>query len=184
MDAFLIGSQSNYVRSYILLIPVPSSNLGYMGSETRSLGQIMEKPCLLSSGCILYWSQTNLVRRYIPVLIISWTSSNLGSETRSLHLVKSCKNLVCSLVAAFLIGFQTNLVRSYILIIFRPSWNFSHLGSETRSLSQIMEKPCPLSVVCIFDWICYQLLLSSLNVGDMYNDVFLNYFAQQITASR
>ena len=38
--AFLLDI--NLVRSYILMISRPSLNLGHLGSENRSLGQIME----------------------------------------------------------------------------------------------------------------------------------------------
>ena len=34
----------------MILISRPSSNLGYVGSKTRSLGQILEKTCIHSRG--------------------------------------------------------------------------------------------------------------------------------------
>ena len=59
--------------------------MGDVGSKTRSVGQIMEKPCEHSRGHI-FWSNlhSNLLRMII--LTISQSSSNMGdvgSENRS-----------------------------------------------------------------------------------------------------
>ena len=58
--------------------------MGDVGSKTRSVGQIMEKPCEHSRGHILVQSSSNWLRMII--LTISQSSSNMGdvgSETRS-----------------------------------------------------------------------------------------------------
>ena len=42
---FFVQSSSNLLRMIILTISQISSNMGDVGSKTRSVGQIMEKPC-------------------------------------------------------------------------------------------------------------------------------------------
>ena len=49
---FLVQSSSNLLRMIILTISQSSSNMGDVGTETRSVGQIMEKPCEHSRGQI------------------------------------------------------------------------------------------------------------------------------------
>ena len=49
---FLVQSSSNLLRMIILTISHLSSNIGDVGSKTRSVGQIMEKPCEHSRGHI------------------------------------------------------------------------------------------------------------------------------------
>ena len=46
----LVQSSSNLLRMIILTISQSSSNMGDIGSKTRSVGQIMEKPCESSRG--------------------------------------------------------------------------------------------------------------------------------------
>ena len=48
----LVQSSSNLLRMIILTISQSSSNMGDNGSKTRSVGQIMEKPCEHSRGHI------------------------------------------------------------------------------------------------------------------------------------
>ena len=45
----LVQSSSNLLRMIILTISQSSSNMGHVGSKTRSVGQIKEKPCEHSS---------------------------------------------------------------------------------------------------------------------------------------
>ena len=52
MATFLVQSSSNLLRMIILTISQSSSNMGDVGSKTRSVGQIIEKPCEHSSGHI------------------------------------------------------------------------------------------------------------------------------------
>ena len=49
---FLVQSSSNLLRMIILKISRSSANMGHVGSKTRSVGQIMEKPCKHSRGHI------------------------------------------------------------------------------------------------------------------------------------
>ena len=48
----LVQSSSNLLRMIILTISQSSSNIGDVGSKTRSVGQIMGKPCEHSGGHI------------------------------------------------------------------------------------------------------------------------------------
>ena len=41
----MIQSSGNFVRMLIIIMSRSSSKLGHVGSKTRSLGQILEKPC-------------------------------------------------------------------------------------------------------------------------------------------
>ena len=77
----------------IIIITRSSSVLGHVGSKTRSLGQILEKPCVHSRGEVVIQSSGNFVR--MLTLIISRSSWKLGhvrSKTRSLGqiLEKPC----------------------------------------------------------------------------------------------
>ena len=47
---FLVQSSSNLLRMINLTISQLSLNMGDVGSKTRSVGQIMEKPCEHSRG--------------------------------------------------------------------------------------------------------------------------------------
>ena len=44
----LIQSSRNSIRMFMIIISRSSSKLGDVGSKTRSLGQILEKPCVHS----------------------------------------------------------------------------------------------------------------------------------------
>ena len=46
----LVQSSSNLLRMIILTISRLSSNMGHVGSKTRSVGQLKEKPCEHSRG--------------------------------------------------------------------------------------------------------------------------------------
>ena len=48
----LVQMSSNLVRMIALMNSRTSSNLGHVGSKTRSLGQILEIPCVHSRGHI------------------------------------------------------------------------------------------------------------------------------------
>ena len=48
----LAQSSSNLLRMIVLTISRSSSNMGHVGSKTRSVGQIMEKPSEHSRGHI------------------------------------------------------------------------------------------------------------------------------------
>ena len=44
----LIQSSQNFIGMLMIIISRPSLKLGHVGSKTRSLGQILEKPCVHS----------------------------------------------------------------------------------------------------------------------------------------
>ena len=44
----LIQCSGNFIRMLIIIISRSSLKLGHVGSKTRSLGQILEKPCVHS----------------------------------------------------------------------------------------------------------------------------------------
>ena len=52
---FFKGSSSKLVRMFILMKSRSSLILGHMGSKTRSVGQIIEKLCVLYRGHIFQW---------------------------------------------------------------------------------------------------------------------------------
>ena len=77
----------------IIIISRSSSKLGHVGSKTRSLGQILEKPCVHSIG----HSFDHKFMKYARMLIIIMSRSSLklghvGSKTRLLGqiLEKPC----------------------------------------------------------------------------------------------
>ena len=63
----------------------PSSKLGHVGSKTRSLGQILEKPCVRSRRHSFDPKFMNLIRKFILIISrISLKLGHVGSKTRSL----------------------------------------------------------------------------------------------------
>ena len=46
----LIQSSRNFIRMLMIIISRSPFKLGHVGSKTRSLGQILEKPCVHSKG--------------------------------------------------------------------------------------------------------------------------------------
>ena len=69
---------------FALVIFWMSLKIGHVGSKSRSLGQILEKPCVRCRGHISVQYSWNLVRMF--VLMISWTSMKMcyvGWKTRS-----------------------------------------------------------------------------------------------------
>ena len=49
----LVGYSWKLVRMFVSMKSRTSSKMGHVGSKTRSLGQILEKPCVRSRGHIL-----------------------------------------------------------------------------------------------------------------------------------
>ena len=81
------------VRMFVLIKSQTSSNLGHVGSKTRSLGQILEKPCVCSRCHIL----SQILVKFGPNVCLDKISDNskfchVGSKTRSLGqiLEKPC----------------------------------------------------------------------------------------------
>ena len=72
----MVQSSSNLLRMVILTVSQSSSNIGDVGLKTRSVGQIMEKPCEHSRSHSFVQSSSNLLRMII--LTISRSSSNMG----------------------------------------------------------------------------------------------------------
>ena len=69
----------------MIIISMSSSKLGHVGSKTRSLGQILEKPCVHSRGHSFDSKFMKLIR--MLMIIISRSGSkrgHVGSKTRSL----------------------------------------------------------------------------------------------------
>ena len=100
----LIQSSRNIIRMLMIIIPRSSSTLGHVGSKTRSLGQILEKPCVHSRGTVLIQSSRNIIR--MLMIIIPWSSSTLGyvgSKTRSLGQILE-KPFVHSKVHSFVLN--------------------------------------------------------------------------------
>ena len=94
---FLVQSSSNLLRMIILTISQLGSNIGDVTSKTRSVGQIMEKPCEHSKGHIFGPIFIKLAQMII--LTISHFCSNIGdvgSKTRSVGQImeKPCTDLV------------------------------------------------------------------------------------------
>ena len=76
--------------------PQSSSNMGHVGSKTRSVGQIIEKPCEHSRGnsfCPIFikLAQNDHLDN-ISVIVLIWVMS--GSKTRSVGqmIEKSCEH--------------------------------------------------------------------------------------------
>ena len=69
----------------MIIISRSSSKLGHVGSKNRSLGQILEKPCVHSRGHNFDSKFMNTIR--MLMIMISRSRSKLGhvgSKTRSL----------------------------------------------------------------------------------------------------
>jgi len=90
----LVQSSSNFVKMFVLILSRSSLIMGWVESNKRSLGQILEKSCLsLSRGHIfgpifLKYSQKVCLDDISVKLIMGW----VGSESRSLGQIfeKSC----------------------------------------------------------------------------------------------
>ena len=55
---YLAQTSSNLIRMFILIISGTSLNMGQVGSKSRSVGQILGKPCLRSRGhifCLIFF---------------------------------------------------------------------------------------------------------------------------------
>ena len=109
---------------------------------------------------ILIGSSSNLHRMF--VLIISWTSSNMGhigpiSRSPGQKVGQICMNLVYKLEATYLAQTSSNLIRMLILMISGTSSNMGQVRLKSRSVGQILEKPCLCSRGHIFCPIFFKL---------------------------
>ena len=89
-----------------------SSKFGHEGSKTRSLGQILEKPCVRPSGHI--FSPILMKLGQNVCIDETWTSLKLGhvgSKTRSLGqiLEKPCVHSRCHIFSQMLVKFGLNV---------------------------------------------------------------------------
>ena len=137
---FSVWLSWNLVRMFVLIKSWKSSNMGNMGLKTRSLGQILEKPCVCFRGHIFsdyhktWYECLSWNLRQVPKWVMS--GQKLG------HSIRSQENLVYASEATFSVRLSWNLVRMFVLI---KSWGSSkkdHVGSKTSSLDQILKKPC------------------------------------------
>ena len=81
----LIQSSRNFVRLLIIIISRSNLKLGHVGSKTRSLGQILEKPCVHSRGHSFDSKFTKLYQNVIIIIPRSVSKlGHVGSKTRSL----------------------------------------------------------------------------------------------------
>ena len=81
---FVMRSAWNSVRMFTLMICRSDSKLGHMLSITRSVGQIIEKPCDLCRGHIFH---VIYMKIWVCIAMISRSGSKLGhmnSKTKSL----------------------------------------------------------------------------------------------------
>ena len=89
----LIQRSRNFIEMLMIIISRSNLKLGHVGSKTRSLGQIFEKPCVHSKRHSFDPKFMKLCQNVI--IIMSRSSSKLGhvgSKTRSLGqiLEKPC----------------------------------------------------------------------------------------------
>ena len=108
--------------------------MGHVGTKTRSLGQILEKPFVRSRGHIFNQIIINLVR--IFVLMKSGMNLKMGhvrSKTRSLgHILE--KQYICSMGHIFSL---TIMKLDQHVCLDEISHEVKN-GSKTRSISQIL----------------------------------------------
>ena len=85
---------------FVLLKSRTGSKVAYVGSKTRSLGQMLEKPCTHSRGQIFSQIIMKLGQNFR--LMKSWMSTKWFMESQKLgHYVKSKKNFVYAVEARF-----------------------------------------------------------------------------------
>ena len=137
--------------SLVLIISGSSSNMVGIGSKSRSLCQILLKSCELTSGHsfdpIFLKLPQNVCLDDISVKFDHVWGGVKKQVTRS----NLTKNLVYALGAkAFVAQSSSNLLRMFILMIYRPSLIMGEVGSKSRSLGQILETSCLCSRGQIF----------------------------------
>ena len=118
---FSVQSSWNLVRMFVSIKSRTSSKLGHVGSKTRSLVQILEKPCVCSRGHI-----------FSPILM------KLGQNVCLDEISDKFEIGSCGVIS---VRSSWNLVRMFVWIKSQTSANLGHVGSKTRSLGQILEKP-------------------------------------------
>ena len=125
-----------YIKAWFL------SKVGHFGSQTRSLGQILVKPCEHDRDYIFIQIVIKLGQNVCLHKQLGSFRKWVISDEKLGHQVKSQKNLVNTIETTFLTQSSSNLVRMFVYI---KAWFLSkvgHFGSQTRSLGQILVKPC------------------------------------------
>ena len=141
----------------VLMKSPMSSKMVYVGSEKRSQGQILEKPCVCSRGQIFSPIIMKLGQNvFIDKILDMFKNGSFRSKTRSNLL----KNLVYTLEATFSVRLSLKLVRIFVSMKSLKSLKMDHIGSKTRSLGQTLEKPCVCSRDQTFSLILMKLLQS------------------------
>ena len=119
------------IKIFVLVISQSSYIMGWLGSKSRSLGQILEKSNLIYTlgATFLVQSSSKLVRMF--VLMISHCRSIFGwveSECRSLGQI--LENIVYTLGTTFLVQSSQNLIRMLVLMISKSSLIMDGAGSN------------------------------------------------------
>ena len=149
---FSVRSSWNLVGMFVLIKSRMSSNFGHVGSKTRSLDQILEKPCVCSR-CLIF---SQILVKFGSNLCLEKITDNFeiwscGVKNRSLGQIlgKPWGHIFS--------WSSCNMVRMFVLIKSRPSLKLGYVGSKTRSLGKILEKPCVRSRGHIFSPILIKL---------------------------
>ena len=117
---------------FVLRISRPPSNMGHVGSKTRSPGQILGNSCLHSRGQIGDPILMKLDQNVCLGQVKIWVTLNQQVG----HQVKSQKSLVNNLQATFVTGILLILVRMFVLTVSRQSSNMNHEGLTNQVKSQ------------------------------------------------
>ena len=88
----LIISSLNYVRMLLIIMSRSSLKLGHVGSKIRSLGQILEKPCVHSKRHN-FDPKFNFVRFFI--IIIPRSGLKLGQVGSNIRLLGQIEEKPC-----------------------------------------------------------------------------------------
>ena len=132
-----------------------SLEMGHVGSKTRSLGQISEKPCVRSrshifSPVIMKCGQNV----YLDEISDRFENGSCWVKTKSLFQILE-KPCVCSrshIFSPIIMKLCQN-----VLMKFQTCLKMGHVRSKTRSVGQILEKNCVRSRGHIFSLIIAKL---------------------------
>ena len=93
-NTVLIQSSRNFIRMLVIIISRSSLKLGHLGSKTRWLGQILEKPCVHSRRHSFYpkfMKLCQIVNHHN--ILVRFETGHVGSKTRSLGQILEKKLL-------------------------------------------------------------------------------------------
>ena len=96
----LIQSSRNFIRMLMIIIFRSSLKLGHVGSKTRSLGQILEKPCVHSKRHSFHPKFMKLCQNVnhhnrLLIIIISRSSLKLGQVGSKIRLLDEIVEKPC-----------------------------------------------------------------------------------------